>query len=114
LLAGWWLNCGTTHRPSRDSLRLPLASNVKHQMSSPIDPVKLRRLLDELCVDLGFCMATRETDRLSASAMVGVNAFTDSILVIEGLDPQLHKQLRVEVRGRVEKHFHAWSASHDV
>jgi hypothetical protein len=81
--------------------------------SAFIDPLKLQRLLDELCVDLGFCLASRETGRLTACALVGVDAFTDMVLGIEGLDAQLHKQQRLRVRGRVAKHFYAWAESQD-
>ena len=78
-----------------------------------MDSVKLQRLLDELCADLGFCIASREAGRLADSALSGVDAFTDRVLSIEGLDPQLHKQQRLEVRGRVAKHFYVWTESHD-
>lgn len=80
-------------------------------MPSSVDSKKLQPLLDELCVELGFCLATREAVRLTASALEGVDALTDSVLATEGLDPRLHKQQRLAVRERVEKYFHAWSTS---
>jgi hypothetical protein len=78
-------------------------------MPSTVDSKKLQPLLDELCVELGFCLATREAVSLTASALEGVDALTDSVLATEGLDPQLHKQQRKEVRERVAKYFRAWS-----
>ncbi len=83
-------------------------------MPPAVESMKLQSLLDELCVDLGFCLASREADRLSASVLTGVDALTDSVLAIEGLDPQLHQQQRLAVRERVAKHFQAWSTSFAV
>jgi hypothetical protein len=63
-----------------------------------------QRLLDELCVDLGFCLPPEEQQRLlqEASSM-SVDAFIDAVFIAEGMDPYLYKQLRRGVRDRVQR-----------
>jgi hypothetical protein len=63
-------------------------------------------LLDELCVDLGFCLPKAEYARLEATPPPDVDAFTDAVFVAEGFDPQrADKDLRGEIRTRVARYF---------
>lgn len=62
-------------------------------------------LLYVLCVDLGFCLPPDERTRLCAAPPPGIDAFTDAVLVAEGLDPLfVNKQLRRAVRAHVARH----------
>jgi hypothetical protein len=47
----------------------------------------LQRVLDELCVTLGFCLGPGENARLRSDPPEGVDAFVDSVIRSEGLDP---------------------------
>jgi hypothetical protein len=67
---------------------------------------KTRRLLDELCVDLGFCLPPEQYARLSSSPPTSVGAFTDAVFAAEGLDPQLaDRRLLQTVGDRIAKYF---------
>jgi hypothetical protein len=57
------------------------------------------RLLYELCVRLGFCLPSREELRLKQNPPSDAKAFTDAVLIAEGLDPataprHLYRQVR--------------------
>ncbi len=66
----------------------------------------IARLLEELCVELGFCLPPEAQARLVARPPLSVNAFTDAVLLAEGLDPQfVDKSLRRQVRDRVARHL---------
>ncbi|MDT0341487.1 hypothetical protein [Streptomyces litchfieldiae] len=69
----------------------------------------VRRLLYELCVDLGFCLPPEEQSRLADAPPAGVDAFTDAVFEAEGMDPGRHGQLRRQVRERVERHMRVWA-----
>jgi hypothetical protein len=60
-------------------------------------------LLDELCIELGFCLPAAEYETLMNSPPRDVDAFTDAVLAAEGLDPSLNKQLRRAVRSKIER-----------
>lgn len=63
--------------------------------------VMVQRLLDELCIDLGFCLPSNEQLRLRKYPSHGPDAITDAVFAAEGLDPALYRQLRSQVRSRV-------------
>lgn len=66
------------------------------------------RLLDELCVDCGFCLPPDARGRLEQAPPPSIDAFTDAVFVAEGLDPaQLLKNDWRAVRARVARHFRA-------
>jgi hypothetical protein len=60
-------------------------------------------LLDELCVEMGFCLPARARDELTSSPPRDVDAFTDAVFAAEGLDARLYKHLRRSVRDKVEQ-----------
>jgi len=62
-------------------------------------------LLVELCVDLGLCLAIRDAARFEALMAQGVDAFTDAVLVAEGMLPDAESKLRKAVRKRVAAFF---------
>lgn len=57
------------------------------------------RLLDDLCVQLGYCLPPETQQRIIADPPPTVDAFTDAVIDAEGLDPVLmDKRDRLEVR----------------
>lgn len=83
-------------------------------MIRAIESVRLQWLLDELSSQLGFDMAARESQKFGVIVPFGVDAFTDLVFVVEGLDPLASKQLRLQVRHLVAKHFELWTISDDA
>ncbi|MFI7212906.1 hypothetical protein [Micromonospora maritima] len=73
----------------------------------------VRRLLDELCVNLGFCLPPEESRRLRESPPGGVDGFTDAVLAAEGMHGSEHPDLRREVRRVVERHLSRWPGTGD-
>jgi len=67
--------------------------------------VDVQPLLDELCVDLGFCLPPAEQAKLCQAPPAGVDQFTDAVFDAEGLRPDDHKDLRRRVRERVHRYF---------
>jgi hypothetical protein len=47
----------------------------------------LQRVLDDLCVVLGFCLGPAENARLRSDPPEGVDAFVDAVIRSEGMDP---------------------------
>lgn len=76
---------------------------MRFKLSSP----QVETLLHELCVVLGFCLPPDEQARLRDSPPTEVDAFTDTVIRAEGLDPyaDLPLHLRRDVRARVAEHF---------
>ena len=80
------------------------------QSETPLKPMTraamLEHLLDELCVDLGFCLPRRERARLSNTPPNSVEAFTDAVFNAEGLNSEIaDKDLWRQVRDRVARCF---------
>jgi hypothetical protein len=66
----------------------------------------VERLLDEVCVNLGFCLPPAEQTRLRHFPPGSIDAFADEIFLAEGLNPRLaDKKLWMQVRDVVVKHF---------
>jgi hypothetical protein len=47
----------------------------------------VQRVLDELCVVLGFCLGPAENARLCAEPPTSVDAFVEAVIRSEGMDP---------------------------
>ncbi|QBS45582.1 hypothetical protein [Nocardia sp. CS682] len=69
------------------------------------DGVDITALLDNLCVELGFCLPLDERSKLRASSPTDVDSFTDAVFVGEGMDPYEDKSLRELVRQKVMRAF---------
>lgn len=66
--------------------------------------MQIQALLDQLCVDLGFCLPPDAQEELCESPGTDVDAFTDRVIVAEGLDPiYLDGHLRRQIRERVAR-----------
>ncbi len=67
---------------------------------------RIEWLMEDLCVQYGFCLPPAEYTRLISSPPPTIDAFTDAVFVAEGLDPLFaDKRLRRHVRDRVRKYF---------
>jgi len=60
-------------------------------------------LLDELCVELGFCLPPTVREALMNAAPRDIDVFTDAVFTAEGMDPSRHKQLRSAVHDKIER-----------
>jgi hypothetical protein len=68
--------------------------------------VDVQHLLYELCTDLGLCLPPEAQRALVAQPPENVDAFTEAVLIAEGLDPVLFdKRLREDLRSRVSRAF---------
>ena len=74
------------------------------------DPKDVEWLLHDLCTNLGYSMAVREAERFIALVEQGPDAFADAVLLAEGLDPTLEKDLRRGVRKFVAARFERWNS----
>ena len=69
---------------------------------------KVDQLLEHLCTELGFCLAPGERERLSSSPPDSVRAFTDAVLLADGLDPTtVDKEFWRRVHDRVTQYASA-------
>ena len=49
---------------------------------------EVQALLYNLCVELGFCLPPKESDRLLETPPEDVNAFTEAVFLAEGMNPK--------------------------
>ena len=68
---------------------------------------QIEALLTELCSDLGFCLSLEARMRLTSELPLDVEAFTDAVILEEGLDPNSGISLHLlrDIRSRVAKHY---------
>lgn len=72
-------------------------------MASRID---VGHLLYEFCTELGFCLPLEAHAQLIEDPPDSVDAFTDAVLVGEGLDPAVvQKRIRRDVQVVVARHL---------
>lgn len=69
----------------------------------------VQRLLDELCVKLGFCLPPGEGRRLEQSPPGDVDSFTDAVFEAEGMGDMSYTDLRRQVRDVVDQHMSRWA-----
>jgi hypothetical protein len=60
---------------------------------------RTRQLLNDLCVELGFCLPPEDVERLASAPPADVVTFTDAVFSAEGLPPEtadrhLYRQVR--------------------
>jgi hypothetical protein len=54
-----------------------------------LKPVEVRQLLTELCIKLGFCLPMQEIERMVVKPPVKIEAFTNAVFVVEGMNPEM-------------------------
>lgn len=63
----------------------------------------MEKVLDDLCVVLGFCLPPDEKAKLRTDPPSGVDGFTDAVIRAEGMDPAyIEGDLRRRMREIVE------------
>jgi hypothetical protein len=71
-----------------------------------LSDVDTARLLEALCVKLGFCLPPEERRRLQNEPPGDVKEFTDAVFAAEGLNPDLaDRHLYRQVRTMVQEAF---------
>lgn len=73
-----------------------------------LSETETRRLLNDLCVTLGFCLPPDEISRFVHDPPRSVRAFTDAVFLAEGLDAvvagrHLYRQVRDMVAAAFER-----------
>jgi hypothetical protein len=66
---------------------------------------ELQSLLDELCVDLGFCLPPDDQQRLVSADYYDACQFTDEVFCAEKMNPDEHLHLKRQVRQRFTDRF---------
>lgn len=76
-------------------------------MKPDISTRQIEFLLEELCVDLGFCLPPNVRAQLVRDPPTDVDEFADAVIRAEGLDlyQGIPARIRVGVRQRVRKYF---------
>ena len=69
----------------------------------------VQRLLNELCIRLGFCLPPDEKRRLEESPPGDVDSFTDAVLEAEGMSDTISTDMRRQVRDVVDRHMSRWA-----
>ncbi len=74
--------------------------------------VVVQRLLDDLCVTLGFCLPPDEQRKLRERPPADATDLADAVLEAEGLDPDVDVDLRLrrQLRDRVARHMRVWDS----
>jgi len=72
------------------------------ETNQEISEVEARKLLSELCAQLGFCLSPLWVARLERNPPRSIDKFTDTVFRAEGLDPStadssLHRSVREKV-----------------
>ena len=65
-------------------------------------------LLDQLCVELGFCLPPSDQKRLREEPLEDADTFAEEVFRAEGLDPEtaprrLFRQVRDRIRTAIER-----------
>ena len=76
-------------------------------MNPPMSSRQIELLLEELCIDLGFCLPPDVQAQLIHEPPADVDEFTDAVIRAEGLDPYtgIPTHLRRDIRQRVTRCF---------
>lgn len=73
----------------------------------------VQRLLNELCIKLGFCLPPNDIRRLCESPPGDVDSFTDAVFEAEGMGDMSYTNLRYQVREVVDQHMSRWALADD-
>jgi hypothetical protein len=73
---------------------------------------QVARLLQILCIDLGFCLPANVAEKLESNPPCTIEEFTRAVFYAEGLDPALaDRRLYDQVRGVVAGAFNGTTRS---
>ncbi|WP_112699220.1 hypothetical protein [Micromonospora noduli] len=74
---------------------------------------EVQRILEELCIKLGFCLPPEENLRLRESPPSDADSFTDAVFEAEGMGDMSDTDLRRRVREVVGQHMTRWVGTAD-
>jgi hypothetical protein len=63
----------------------------------PLTETEVVRLLERLCVDLGFCLTADEAQKLETDPPATVDSFTRAVLKADGKDSEAHARVYGQV-----------------
>jgi len=81
---------------------------VKNEIFSneiPLPEVELRRLLDVLCVEWGFCIPSKASEDICRHLSPSANEFATAVLRAEGMNPEYEKKWFLRIRDRFVEEF---------
>jgi hypothetical protein len=101
------ISADVSHRCGLRSLALAGAVSGHEAVDDlQLTPARVSHLLGELCTKLGFCLPIGAQRRLVNSPPRTIDRFTDVVITMEGLQPDLCN-VRQNVRELVKRHFAA-------
>jgi hypothetical protein len=65
----------------------------------------LRKVLNWLCVEWGFCIPPKDRNRIANSHHLDAGKFAAEVLIAEGLDPELEREWFRKIRSRFVEQF---------
>jgi len=91
-------------------LRFTGVASLRGKMRSSQDEIslpegELRRLLDVLCVQWGFCIPPETSEDISRRSSLTANEFAAAVLQAEGMNPEYEKRWFLRVRDRFIEKF---------
>ena len=65
----------------------------------------LEQLLNDLCVEMGFCLPPEKQRRIASQSQINAVEFASAVLSAEGLVPEYEKQLLRQISERFKDRF---------
>lgn len=66
---------------------------------------RIETLLDQLCVDLGFCLSGEDQLRIASIDSWSAEAFANELIASEGLNPEYEARWRKEIMRKFIAYF---------
>lgn len=76
----------------------------RNNLQSPLEK-ELRKLLDALCVEWGFCIPPGDADRIATSSVLTADDFAKEVLKAEGMYLEQHTEWYGKIRQRFIDRF---------
>ena len=83
--------------------KLQTKTDGKPNRQSPEE--RLQYLLDDLCVEWGFCIPSDDAARIAASNILDADEFAVAVLRAEGMVPEYEKKWRHLIKERFKERF---------
>ncbi len=66
---------------------------------------EIRKYLDEICVELGFCLPPKDIEKLVSKEYYMADKFVREVFTIEGINPDIELQLFRQVKKKFIDRF---------
>jgi len=66
---------------------------------------EIRKFLDEICVELGFCLPPQQIEDLASIDVYEVDEFIRAVFIAEGIDPSMNLHLFRQLKKRFTDRF---------